>query len=152
MELPEKVREFHNRVRLEEFEVKQLPGGGCEGRVELAWSPEHRFVGTVESEDSPGGRMRCAAEATAIALERATASALALEPGTQEKVVFEVLDVIEVQAANEYDVILVLVSMTVGDVVTRVTGSGLSEDQPTRAAVLAVLRATNRLLSTVISP
>ena len=150
MELPEKVRQFHSRVRLEEFEFKQLPGGLCEGRVELAGGVNRRFVGTVEGEDSPGGRIRCAAEATAIALERATAAALALEPESQEKVGFEVIDLITVKAAHEYDVILVLVSMTVGDVVTRVAGSCLSGDQPTRAAVLSVLRATNRALSTVI--
>ena len=150
MELPEKVPQFHNRVRLEEFEVKQLPGGLCEGRVELAWGLKHRFVSTVEGEDSPGGRIRCAADATAIALERATAAALALEPESQEKVGFEVLDLITVKAAHEHDVILVLVSMTVGDVVTHVAGSCLSGDQPSRAAVLAVLRATNRALSTVI--
>ncbi len=152
MESSEKVGEFHNRVRLEEFDVKKLPDGRVEGHVALAWNPDHRFVGTVEGEDSPEGRMRCAAEATAIALDRATAYALALEPGSQEKVGFEVLDVIEVQAAQEHDVMLVLVSITVGDVVTRITGSCLSDDQSTRAAVLAVLRATNRFLSTVTSP
>ncbi len=151
MELHEKASKFHNRARLEEFGVKQLPGGGCEARVELAGDREHRFVGTVPGEDSPGGRIRCAAEATAIALERATAAALALEPDSQEKVGFEVLDVITIKAAHEYDVVLVLVSMTVGAVVTRVVGSCLSGGQPTRAAVLAVLRATNRALSTVIN-
>ena len=149
MELSEKVSEFHDRVRLEECEVKQLPGGGVEGHVTLVWNPDHRFVGTVEGEDSPEGRMRCAADATAMALDRATAYALAREPGSQEKVGFEVLDVIETHAAHEDDVMLVLVSITVGDVVTRVTGSCLSEDQPTRAAVLAVLRATNRFVSAV---
>ena len=149
MELSEKVSEFHDRVRLEECEVKQLPGGGVEGHVTLVWNPDHRFVGTVEGEDSPEGRMRCAADATAMALDRATAYALAREPGNQKKVGFEVIDV---HAAHEDDVMLVLVSITVGDVVTRVTGSCLSEDQPTRAAVLAVLRATNRFLSTVTSP
>ena len=151
MELPEQVHGFHNRVRLEEFEVKQLPGGRCEGHVGVAWSPDRRFVGTVEGEDSPEGRVRCAAEATAIALEQATASALALEPASREKVGLEVLDVIQVKAAHEYDVVLVLVSMTVGDDVTRIPGSCMSENQPTRAAVLAVLRATNRYLSTVVS-
>ncbi len=151
MELPDKVRQFHHRVRLEEFEVKQLSGGHCEGHVELAWNPDHRFVGTAKGEDSPAGRIRCAAEATAIALERATASALAIEPESQEKVGFDVIDLITVKAAHEHDVVLVLVSMTVGDVVTRVAGSCLSGDQPSRAAVLAVLRATNRALSTVIS-
>ena len=145
----EKVGEFHTRVRLDDFEVKQLPGGGVEGHVTLAWDPDHRFVGTVEGEDSPEGCLRCAAEATAIALDQATAYALALEPGSQENVKFEVLDVIEVQAALKHDVMLVLVSITVGDEVTRFTGSALSEDQSTRAAVLAVLRATNRFLSTV---
>lgn len=143
--MSEKVSEFHDRVRLEECEVKQLPGGGVEGHVTLVWNPDHRFVGTVEGEDSPEGRMRCAAEATAMALDRATAYALAREPGSQKKVGFEVIDV---HAAHEHDVMLVLVSITVGDVVTRVTGSCLSEDQPTRAAVLAVLRATNRFVST----
>ena len=120
-------------------------------RVELAWGLDNRFVGTVESKDSLGGRVRCAAEATAIALELATAAALALEPESQEKVGFEVLDLITVKLAHEHDVILVLVAMTVGDVVTPVAGSCFSGDQPIRAAVLSVLRATNRALSTVIS-
>ncbi len=149
MKSTERVGEFHNRVRLEEFDVKKLPGGRVEGHVALAWNPDHRFVGTVEGEDSLEGRMRCVADATAMALGRATAYALALEPGSQENVRFDVLDVIEVQAAEEHDVMLVLVSITAGDVVTRITGSCLCEDRPTRAAVLAVLRATNRFISTV---
>ncbi len=149
MKSSERVGEFHNRVRLEKIEVRQRPGGRVEGHVTLTWNPDTRFVGTVDGEDSPEGRMRCVAAATAIALEQAIASALALEPGSRDKVALEVRDIIEVQLADKHDVVLVLVSMTVSDVVTHVPGSCLSTDRPSRAAVLAVLRATNRFLSTV---
>ncbi len=73
------VREPHDRVRLEEFEVAQLPAGRCAGRVAVAWQPGSDFVGTAEGAGTPQGELRCAAEATAHALERATRNKVALQ-------------------------------------------------------------------------
>ena len=60
----ETVRTPRERVRLEGFEVEQLPDRRCAARVAVAWQRGSDFVGAAESADSPQGRLRCAADAT----------------------------------------------------------------------------------------
>ena len=122
------------RIRLEEFEVAPLSDGRCVGRVTLAWDSGRDFVGTAEGLDSPHGRLRCAAEATAVGLEQATNNEIELQ-------------VLAIKAVEGYGTVLVVVSCAVSGAEKRFVGSCLSEEQPSRGAVLAVLHATNRLLS-----
>ncbi len=132
------VRKPHDRVRLEEFEVAQLPAGRCAGRVAVAWQPGSDFVGTAEGAGTPQGELRCAAEATARALERATRNKVALQ-------------VLAVRAIAGFDTVLVVVSFEAHDLEERLVGSCLIKEQPSRAAALAVLHATNRRLGTLVN-
>ena len=138
MEFDQTVRDFHKRIMLEEFEVTRLPGGRCLGRVTIGWHHGSGFVGTAEAPDSPHGQIRCAAEATALALARAT----------RNKVALHVLSVKEVEGSGT---VLVVVSFTVEDVMKRLVRACLAVERPSRGAVLAVLNATNRVLSPVVS-
>ena len=76
--IDQKVRDFHKRIKLEEFEVTPLPSGRCLGRVTVGGHHGNDFVGTAEAPDSPHGQIRCAAKATALALERSTINKIAL--------------------------------------------------------------------------
>ena len=130
------VREPHKRIRLKGFEVTQQPDGGWVGRVGVAWHPGSDFVGTAERPDSPQAQLRCAAEATARALEGVTRNKVALQ-------------VLAVKAIEGFDTVLVVVSFEALDLAERLVGSCLIKERPSRAAALAVLHATNRLLGTV---
>ncbi len=132
------VRERHERVRLEDLQDMQLPDGHWVGRVVVAWHPGSDFVGTAKGADSPEGQLRCAAEATAHALERATGNKVALQ-------------VLAVTAIEGFDTVLVVVSFEALDLVERLVGSCLIKEQPSRAAALAVLHATNRRLGAAVN-
>ena len=132
------VRDSQKRIKLEEFEVTRLPGGRCLGRVTLGWHQGSDFVGTAEAADSPQGQIRCAAEATALALEQATRNKVALQ-------------VLSVTAVEGFGTVLVVVSFTVGDVMKRLVGACLAVEQPSRGAILAVLNATNRVMSLLVA-
>ena len=134
----ETVRTTRERVRLERFEVTQQPDGRCAARVAVAWQPGSDFVATAKRPDSPQAQLRCAAEATARALEGVTRNKVALK-------------VLAVTAFEGFDTVLVVVSFEALGVVERLVGSCLIKEQPSRAASLAVLNATNRLLDTLVN-
>ncbi len=133
----ETTRKPHDRVRLEEFEVARLPAGRCAGRVAVAWQPGSDFVGTAEGAGTPQGELRCAAEATARALELATRNKVTLQ-------------VLAVKAIEGFDTVLVVVSFEVLGVVERLVGSCLIKEQSSHAACLAVLHAANRRLGSAV--
>ncbi len=133
------VSYLEQRIRLEKFELKQLPKARCAGRVVLAWETAEEFVGSAEGPSSPRGELRCAAEAAARALERAA----------QDRVTLEVH---AVKAIETFDAIIVVVRLQseMGDLAERLVGSCLIKQHPTRGAVLAVLNATNRLFGKLL--
>ncbi len=131
------ARKPHDRIRLKEFEVAQLPAGRRAGRVAVAWQPGSDFVGTAKGAATPQGELRCAAEATARALELATRNKVALQ-------------VLAVKAIEGFDTVLVVVSFEVLGVVERLVGSCLIKEQSSRAACLAVLHAANRRLGLAV--
>ncbi len=133
------AREPHERVRLEGFEMEQLPGLRCAARVVVAWRPGSDFVGTAEGADSPQDRLRCAAEATARALQRAA----------QDKVRLRVLAVKAIEGF-ELDTVLVVVSFEALGLVEQLVGSCLIKEQSSRAACLAVLHAASRRLGAAV--
>jgi hypothetical protein len=124
------------RIRFEGFELQSQPDDRCAARVVLAWHPGDEFVGTAEGEDAPLTRLRLAAEATARALETASEGHIALK-------------VLNVKAIETFDTVLVIVSLSsrVDERSERLVGSCLIGDDSARGAALAVLKATNRLLS-----
>ncbi len=129
------MSDTHDRIIFESFELEQLPNERCAGRVALAWRRGEGFVGTSEGTDTPPGQLRCAAEATARALELAVENRVALE-------------VLAVKAIETFDTVIVIVSLAsrIEDPAQRLVGSCFIKEQPTRGAALAVLHATNRLM------
>ena len=124
------------RVRFEDFVLQQLPENRCSVRVVLSWHPGDEFVGIAEGEDSPQGQLRSGAEATARALEAAAHGRVGLT-------------VLSVKAIETFNTVLVIVSLSshVDHRAERLVGSCLIKERAARGAALAVLSATNRLLS-----
>jgi hypothetical protein len=122
------------RLRFAEFVLDRLPNGRCRAKVGLTWRDSEAFTGESEGLASQAGELRCASQACVNALNQA------VQGGT----VFELLGVKAVRAFDATVVIVSLSTSAEGD--QRVVGSVLTEDDPARAAALAVLNATNRIL------
>jgi hypothetical protein len=106
--------------------------------VVLEWKEGVSYEGSAEGIGSQTGELRCAAEATVEALERAVDGKLKLE-------------LLGVKAVRAFDAVVVIVSLSCHNgSAQRVVGSYLSEDELPRGAALAVLNATNRLLGNIV--
>lgn len=125
---------------MEDIVTEPAGEGRVSARVTLSWSPDERFEGTAEGDDSPHGQLRAAAEATALALREACIDRIGLE-------------VLAVKAIEAFDTIIVVVSLSsrIDSLSERLVGACLIRGrEPARGAVLAVLDATNRLISKVM--
>jgi hypothetical protein len=132
---------FRERLRFVDFELRRLQNGRCRARVVLAWRPEEQFIGSAEELGSQAGELRCAAQASLGAIERAIAS----------EVNFELLGV---KAVRAFDATVVIVSLTSRDQAaraSRLVGSCITDDLSARGAALAVLNATNRVLGNIFA-
>lgn len=124
------------RVRLEAVQVEALGAGRCRARVALRLPRGGHTSGQAEGRDSTSGRLRCAAEAAARALEQAVASHVSLE-------------LLGVKALHTFDCIVMVVSLAsrVPGASERLVGSCIVPDEDPGGAALAVLNAANRLVS-----
>ncbi|HEX5004457.1 MAG TPA: hypothetical protein VFV65_04035 [Gemmatimonadales bacterium] len=125
----------HPRLRFAEFRLDRLPSGRCSAAVVLTSHTGARYEGEAQGLASQAGELRCAAQACITALTQSVEGQLSFE-------------CLGVKAIRAFDATVVIVSLaTQGEgAPKRVVGSVLTEDDPTRAAALAVLNATNRLL------
>lgn len=123
------------RLRFAEFVLDRLPNGRCRAKVGLTWKDSEAFTGESEGLCSQAGELRCAAQACVQALGQAVEGGM----------VFELLGV---KAVRAFDATVVIVSLSTNAEGSdqRVVGSVLTELDPARAAALAVLNATNRIL------
>lgn len=123
------------RLRFVNFKLDRLPSGECRVRVTLAWPEGERFEGEARGLTSQAGELRCAAQASLLALAQAVR-----EPS------FELVGVKSIRA---FDATVVIVSLGMPGATDgpRVVGSYLAEHDVPRGAALAVLNATNRLLA-----
>jgi hypothetical protein len=123
------------RLRFAEFVLDRLPNGRCRAKVGLTWRDSEVFAGDSDGLASQAGELRCAAQACVNALGQAV----------QGGAVFELLGV---KAVRAFDATVVIVSLATNAEGSdqRVVGSVLTEVDPARAAALAVLNATNRIL------
>jgi len=119
--------------------MDRLPTGRCKARVTLTWQGEERFEGVAEGLTSPAGELRCSAQACVMALTEAV----------EGKIKFDLLGV---KAVRAFDSTVVIVSLAThgADIRRRIVGSVLTEEDVSRAAALAVLNATNRLMGNLI--
>jgi hypothetical protein len=125
----------HPRLRFAEFRLDRLPSGRCSAFVILTGPGGARYEGESKGLASQAGELRCAAQACIAALTQSVQGELSF-------------DCLGVKAIKAFDATVVIVSLaTKGEgVPKRVVGSVLTEEDATRAAALAVLNATNRLL------
>lgn len=134
MTLPPTPPPAEQRLRFTEFSLDRLQSGRCRSDVLLTHEGKD-YRGSSTGLASQAGEMRCAAEATLEALEKATEGKLTLE-------------IVGVKSVKVFDSMVVIVSISVrGEgAPPRVVGSCLTEGDVPRAAALAVLNATNRIL------
>ncbi|HEX9693270.1 MAG TPA: hypothetical protein VGA22_14345 [Gemmatimonadales bacterium] len=127
------------RVKFAAFDFTRGSDGSCRARVVLVRGAGQDFVGEAEGSGSPTGELRCAAVATAAALENAVEGALRFE-------------LLGVKAVRAFDATVVIVSLSChnGGPAVRLVGSCLRETDLPRGASLAVLNATNRVLGNAI--
>jgi hypothetical protein len=128
---------MEDRLRFAQFVNTQLPDGHCRIRVELTHPERGAHTGECDGLGSETGVLRCSAQACVDALGGAVGGVLSFE-------------LLGVKAVRAFDATVVIVALLVddasGQAPRRVVGSCLTEDDPPRAASLAVLNATNRLL------
>lgn len=129
------MSDTHPRLRFAEFRIERLPSGRCSAGVVLTGPAGARYEGEAQGLASQAGELRCAAQACIAALTQSVEGELSFE-------------CLGVKAIRAFDATVVIVSLaTRGEgVPKRVVGSVLTEEDTTRAAALAVLNATNRLL------
>ena len=124
------------RIRLLALRAHRSPAGLCRAEVELERLDGTPVVGSRDGRAIAIGDLRIVAEATIDAIHRATT--------TDHR--FELLGVKTVRAFDE-NVVLVQLSLVRGAGPARLVGAALGVPDCTRAAVLAVLNATNRVLA-----
>ncbi|MCZ6915765.1 MAG: hypothetical protein O7I93_03220 [Gemmatimonadetes bacterium] len=124
------------RLRFLSLEVETPDAGAHAARVELQIRPGQSFTGRADCAEPDADHLRCAALATIDALHQA------MRPSDGR------FELIGVHAVKAFDAIVVIVALLVGrdQAPRRLVGSYLAEEDPTRAAAIAVLNATNRFL------
>lgn len=123
------------RIRFADFSMERLPNGRCRAHVVLALSDGREFTGEANGLTSSAGELRCAAQACVTALSRA------VDGGSN----FVLLGAKEVRAFDAH-VVIVSLEAKQEEETKHLVGSVLTETDLARAAALAVLNATNRLL------
>jgi len=127
--------EARGRLRFGDFSLDRGSTGICRARVVLSWPDLPPYVGEAAGLSSQAGEMRCAAQACLAAI------ALAIPD-----VGFELVGV---KAVRAFDATVVIASLATQGRLDgpRVVGSSLVQDDSPRGAALAVLSATNRMLT-----
>jgi hypothetical protein len=128
------------RLRFSDFQFLRTPSGICSAEVQLEWIDGVTVMGKATGQSSPMGDLRVAAEAALKALESFSGGAFAFE-----------LAGIKALRAFDANIVIVAVGLRKGEGPQRLLGSYLAERDPVRAAVIAVLNATNRLLGNFIA-
>lgn len=124
---------IERRVRFAGIEVYRPRASELEARVNLEWD-EDRYTGSAGGESGETAELRIAALATVEALQKVLSG----------KIQFELIGV-KLTRIFDHDLVAVLLnSEQARD--RRLFGSALVTDSPSKAAALAVLNATNRLL------
>jgi hypothetical protein len=123
------------RLRLVALRAQRFPSGLCRAEVELQRQDGEIVLGARDGHAIALGDLRIVAEATIEALHRATRTGLR----------FELLGVKTVRAFDE-TVVLAQIGVVAGRAPVRLVGAAMGDADLTRAAVLCVLNATNRIL------
>jgi hypothetical protein len=128
--------ERRTRLRFEEFQLERFPNGRCRAEVRLAWKGNRRFIGESQGTQTMEGEIRASAEAALAAISQST----------KGKMEFTLRGA---KAFRAFDAWLVVVSVNARGPgrSQRLWGAFPCTDENTgRAAVLAALDSTNRIL------
>lgn len=127
---------LERRARFDSLDLRGTRPGFIQARCSLSWEDD-RFEGEAEEESSPMGELRAAANATIHALERFT----------EDELKFDLVGVKEVHVFDHNFVVVLLHSAEHAD--HRLIGTSMVRGDRGRAASLAVLSATNRLVGNI---
>lgn len=129
------MTETRGRLKFSDFTLDRGSTGVCRARVVLSWPDTDPFVGEAAGLSSQAGEMRCAAQACLAAIAVAMP-----EAG---------FELVGVKAVRAFDATVVIASLATQGRLDgpRVVGSALVQEESPRGAALAVLSATNRLLT-----
>lgn len=125
------------QLRFVGAQIDQLSEGRCRARVELADSAQGAYAGTVEGLCWDEDRVRSAAEATATALTQM----LGFDTGALR------VQGVEITEAFGHRLVMVALDARHGQENRSLMGFCVIDEDPIRAAALAVLNATNRFLN-----
>lgn len=128
--------ERRTRLRFEEFLLERSPDGRCRAEVRMAWIGVRRFIGEARGIQTMEGEIRASAEAALAAVAQAAGGRIDL-------------NLRGAKAFRAFDAWMVVVSVNArsAEESRRLWGSVPCTDENTgRAAVLAILDSTNRLL------
>lgn len=124
------------RARFDSLEVERTRPGYLQAACSLSWEND-RYEGAADEEASPIGELRASANATLAAVERLT----------QGELSFSLVGVKEVHVFDHDFVVVLLNSPDHAD--HRLIGASMVRGDRPRAASLAVLSATNRVVGNI---
>ena len=125
-----------SRIRFKHADVRQLEDGSWEANVVLAWPESGEYAAKVGESASLSDSITSSAQATVDALRQA------LDNRAE-------IGLLAVEEIADINAVVVVVSMADKDRVYRLTGSCSIDEQAPRAAALAVLAATNRVVESI---
>ena len=134
------VKQVRDRIGFKEVKFEELPNNRCEALVDLAWPEGDVFIGTAQGKDSESGRLKCAVEATARALEQSV----------NDQIELEVQGVRTITVSDTIIIVVVLSYRLLGETQQQLVGSCIIGRQLEHSAALAALKATNRLMGNVL--
>lgn len=124
------------RIRFKHADAKQLEDGTWEANVVLAWPESEEFSARVGEPGALSDSLTSSAQAAVDALRQA----LDNKPE---------IGLLAVEQLEELNAVVVVLSMADDERVYRLTGSCSVDEKPARAAALAVLDATNRIVESI---
>jgi hypothetical protein len=131
------------RIRFVALRVSRAPSGRCRAEVELQSVDGRTLCGAADVQAIAEGDLRAAAAATLDALHQAGQSGASGGKGPR----FALLGVKNVRAFDQHVILVQLgAESTSGEPPRRLMGSAFADADLMRAAVLAVLNASNRVL------
>ncbi len=130
------------RLKFVSLSFASLADCRCRARVELERQPGQTTVASAEGPDSEEGKLRATAQATLETVRRS------VDASTEA---FELVDIKAVTVFDEAAVIVAIAFRYDGKEKRMVGFCVIDEERPHRAALLAVLNATNRFLGAVLA-
>ena len=129
--------ERRERLRFEGFQLVRFPNGRSRLKVRMEWTQDRSFSGEAEGNQTLEGEVRAAAEAALIATARAT----------EGQVEFDLRGVKALRVFDSWVVVVMVRARVKGEALSLLGAYPCPGEDTPRGSVMAVLDATNRLLS-----